>query len=424
MVSSVALRDEDQIQIRFASEITTAARRIEDAWCNAQYHDDAFSDIAQQVLLEERLHERYSARDVIREGLTGAITVPQIDLPASFGQPPVTFFRNSRFYIAVLFWVDADTSIHEHSFSGAFSVLSGSSLHVQYEFKPKTLVNSRLSVGEIVKKHAKILERGDVEAIISGRQGAHALFHLKRPSATLLVRTHRDSRAQPQMTYHWPCYAIDPFFEDDIIYRKCQLLSLVRQTDAEHFQKTASELLLSLDLESAIRVLLYLRRFNLSLRQALDLASSAAGRQGSLGEGLTGFVEDGYRISRLASLHQRVFDCDRRLLLAFIMNRLSVTDIFALVKARYLDSEPADLVANWTASLLAEVGGLTESPLLHRAIRLLLTGNNLPEVTRQFALEFELRSGGERDAADELLRRLADSPVLSSLFGNLVCSSD
>jgi hypothetical protein len=34
--------------------------------------------------------------------------------------------------IEALFWVDGTTSIHQHSFSGAFQVLAGKSIHSRY----------------------------------------------------------------------------------------------------------------------------------------------------------------------------------------------------------------------------------------------------------------------------------------------------
>jgi hypothetical protein len=402
----------------FTRAIGDVARRIEDAWHRVHYDDDSFADIAQRILTEERLHERYDAYDVVREGIAAPLVFPQVDAQAKFGQPPITFFRNARFYISVLFWVDSSTSIHEHGFSGAFCVLGGESLQVGYGYTPSIRVNSRLSVGKLERKSACVLERGDVQRIIAGPQGAHALFHLERPSATLIVRTRMDARAQPQLTYHWPCYAIDPFFDDDAIGRKCQLLALVHETNKDSFQPIATELLASLDLESTVRVLLYLRQLNLGMPQAFELASVAAQKHGELGEGLVQLVEAGHRESQLISLRRRVVDRERRLLLAFLLNRLSPGEVKALVARKYRDDEPADLVATWIASLLEAGGGMASSPLIRRAIRLLLTGQGLQAVNRWLASEFDIIADDDRSAAAALVRTLSDSPLLASLLAS------
>jgi hypothetical protein len=408
--------DETQTKWSFTAAIVDLANRIEARWQRVQYDDDAFADIAQRALTEQRLHERYDTGDVLREAITGRLLVPQVDIQATFGQPPITYFRNSRFHVAMLFWLDSTTSIHEHSFSGAFSVFGGSSLHVRYGFTPRKRVNSRLAVGDIVRKGADILKHGAVQKIVAGSQGAHALFHLERPSATLIVRTFTDGRAHPQFSYHWPCYAIDPFFEDHAIGRKCQLLRLLHQSDEDSFRNLATELLASLEFESAVRVLLFFRQLNLSLPLALELASTAADRHRELGEGLVQLVEAGYREDALMRLRRRVLDPERRLLLAFLLNKLSAIEVNALVASKYAGSDPVDLVSAWIASLLTDLGGMDGSPVVIRAIHLLLDSDNLSAASQRLSAELDIAAGAERDGVLALMRILSDSPLLSSLF--------
>jgi hypothetical protein len=408
--------DETPARGRFATAIEDLASRIEREWQRLNYDDDAFPELARRVLTEERMHERYSTRDVLREAVTAPLAFPQIDLQSKFGQPPVVYFRNARFYVAVLFWVDSTTSVHEHGFSGAFSVLGGSSLHASYRFTRRKAVNSRLSLGEIVRTGARILERGAVEEIVGGPRGAHALFHLERPSATLIVRTHSDPRARPQLAYHWPCYAIDPFFEDEAIGRKCQLLRLVHETDRDSLKGLAAGLLASLDIESAVRVLLFLRQLNLSVETGLELASVVARRHPELGEGLAQMVEEGHRQDRLVGLRQRVFDPERRLLLAFLLNRLSASEVNALVARKHPGGDPAELVAGWIVSLLRDAGGMQGSPQVGRAIRLLLATEDPGVASQRFAAELDAATDADREAAAALMRVLSDSPLLSTLL--------
>jgi hypothetical protein len=44
-------------------------------------------------------------------------------------------YAGRRFYVEVVFWAEGTTAIHQHSFSGAFQVLVGSSIHTLYGFE-------------------------------------------------------------------------------------------------------------------------------------------------------------------------------------------------------------------------------------------------------------------------------------------------
>jgi len=81
--------------------------------------------------------------------VVGFNLVPQKNLDATFGQPPITLFHHDRFYIEALFWLSSTTSIHQHAFAGAFSVLAGSSVQARYRFEPRTGVERRLRFGHV-----------------------------------------------------------------------------------------------------------------------------------------------------------------------------------------------------------------------------------------------------------------------------------
>ena len=116
----------------------------------------------------------------------------------AFSNLPPIVYRCEEFYIELLIWMDATTAIHQHAFSGAFRVLVGSSFHSVYEFNEHEQINSQLLLGDVRLKMAEILRTGDVRLIHSGRSGlAHALFHLDRPSVTVVVRNHGEPWALP-----------------------------------------------------------------------------------------------------------------------------------------------------------------------------------------------------------------------------------
>ena len=393
------------------------ASEIEQEWCRTAYREEAFSEICEQVLTRTAIHRLFNLDDLLRQCMASELLTPQIDPSAQFGQPPVTLFRSERFYVALLFWDDSTTSIHEHGFSGAFCVLSGSSLHVNYGFEPTLRVNDRLLIGKILRGAASVLQRGAVRKIAGGGAGAHALFHLDRPSATLVVRTYAEPRAQPQLTYHWPCYAIDPFYENHSLARKCQLLHLIYRTNQDLFCSLASELLESVDFESAMRILLDLTQSDVDIALASKLALIGSRAHPVLGAGLPELVEARGRERQLLVLRRRTADPDSRLLLAFLLNRLSRDDIRALLAGKFPLSEPADLVAAWLTSLLEGWEKGAGSPLVRQAIRLLFDGKSVAEASRRLVTNHgRIAAAAELDAAEALLGCLAEAPLLKTIL--------
>ena len=67
----------------------------------------------------------------------------------AFGDLPMVAYRGSQFSVTLLVWTSGSTSIHTHGFSGAFRVLSGSSIHSRYDFSSRERFSSRLQVGDV-----------------------------------------------------------------------------------------------------------------------------------------------------------------------------------------------------------------------------------------------------------------------------------
>jgi hypothetical protein len=170
-----------------------------------------------------------------------ATTRPEVfprqgDLPATFGDPPITVWHRDDFRIDVNVWATSTTAIHQHGFAGAFQVLHGSSLHSRYTFVERRRVSEHLRVGELSLRRMEVLRVGDVAEIAPGPAFVHALFHLDHPSATVVVRTHGDVAFQPQLNHDPPGVAYDTSLNtifDELDHRRLQLLSLVGSIDVD-----------------------------------------------------------------------------------------------------------------------------------------------------------------------------------------------
>ena len=108
---------------------------VERLWRAQNFDERAFPYIATTVLADSDPARHVTYTEVIDELLFKNNAPPQ-SADLSFGQPPITIYSHPRFYIEVLCWMDATTSIHQHAFSGAFHVMAGSSMHTRYTFSP------------------------------------------------------------------------------------------------------------------------------------------------------------------------------------------------------------------------------------------------------------------------------------------------
>ncbi len=159
----------------------------------------------------------------------------------NFGQPPIQAFQCPNFFIEVLFWMDATTAIHQHRFSGAFHVLDGSSIHTEYAFEQKRRYNDRLLVGDLAVKSVEYLEKGSVRPIRNGNGTIHALFHLDRPSISVVVRTGSSPLAGPQYSYVHPGIAYDPFYSNQSLFLRTRTIEVLRRSEHAEWKQVATQ---------------------------------------------------------------------------------------------------------------------------------------------------------------------------------------
>src|ERR1019366_9823901 len=98
------------------------------------------------------------------------------------------------------------------------------------------------------------LTRGDVRPILPGSGLVHALFHLDRPSVSVVVRTPSDALAGPQYSYSRAGLAFDPFAKSDALTRKLETLDLLRTLARPEFETLARASLENADAFQAFRI--------------------------------------------------------------------------------------------------------------------------------------------------------------------------
>jgi len=351
---------------------------VESLWRERNYSEAEFPEIAVKALAEIDLAKRgVTPWEIIVWLHTESQLLRQQDVDAKFGNPPITLFCGSRFYVDIYFWLDGTTDIHQHGFAGAFQVLAGSSIHSRYSFQQERAINEYFLLGRVILDDVELLGEGDIRRIIPGRDHIHSLFHLDRPSCTITVRTFTVSSRQPQYSYRKPYFAIDPFFKEQSLVKKLQSVAMLlnlQQTDHDEligdlvsmsdFQttflilQTAFKMLGSNQMESFFQLSTSRDRFDKLLKRARQ-------KHGHLIDYVLTVLAEESRQEDIVRRRQFITSNEHRFFLALLLNISSRQKIFELVKARFPENNPLDKVLDWVMELsTTKVWGSTETNVL------------------------------------------------------------
>ncbi len=382
---------------------------IEQRWRERNYDLTVWPELAVDALAGSA--DLPHPDEIVRWVFSG-VALPEQDPHANFGQPPIMLFRSRRFYLEALFWTEGTTAVHQHAFSGAFKVLAGSSIETRFDFDEERVVDGYLKFGRMKVLSTSFLRAGHVRPIYSGSRLIHSLFHLERPSVTLVLRTFRDSHAWPQFDYAKPGIAHDPFFPDVARDKTIQLVSMLQTVGHSELESFVGELLARADLHTAYRVLR-----ELAHHPNRDLVDRLVMRVGD--EDFRGRFAEVMRESRrehyIRSRRPLVRDPVLRFFLGVLMNAHRWSDVHNLLQSRDSSVEPAAQVALWlrqlsTITARLQAGGVSWEPSLL----------GLPEFSdeseKDLASVLRGRSEGATAANLDFLRRLKDLPALECLF--------
>lgn len=395
---------------------------IEKRWRRENYSEQQFPQIAADALGEADLPSRIDPWDIIRWVHNSPTLPDQKDPEGNFGDPPITLFAGARFFIDVYFWLDGTTAIHQHSFTGAFQVLLGSSIHSHYSFREDRVLSEQFSVGELSLEEVRLLKLGDVKMIRPGRQYIHSLFHLDRPSATITVRTDFTPSAAPQYNYLKPYFATNPFFRNVAMSKKLQTVGLLLGMKHKDADSMISDLICSSDFHTAFNVLLQATALRNSQMDGLFGLSTGKDRfdaivakartvHGELIDKMLEVLEEQERQQDIILRRGSITGEEHRFFLALLLNVPNREKILELVKQRFTEADPIEKILDWVEELsTTRVLGSKEPNALgiegfgHEHVFLLenqLRGTSLEETKKiiaengtGFAVGFEDRIGG------------------------------
>jgi hypothetical protein len=344
-------------------DFTKLGDRLEAEWRAADYDENVFPSLAAEGLRAACLPQKYTAWQVLEWTLEQTELPKQRDLPGRFGEPPITIYSAPRFHIDVYFWFHGTTSTHQHSFCGAFQVMHGSSIHSWYEFDLKERVNSFCEIGEMRLRTCDLLNVGDVQQIMPGRQYVHGLFHLDQPSVSIVVRTDKSPLFLPQFDYHKPGLAVDPFFEQDATIKKLQTIPALLRAERPDADELITKLLDASDFHSAYLFLsaIHNQLSSNSVEQMFGGGESRRRFEALLSAAENSHPTRGDILRRVFAHHERLQDLVRRrsfvdnpehrFFFALLLNVDGRERILSLIRERYPDTDPIEKILDWTYDL-------------------------------------------------------------------------
>lgn len=324
-----------------AAVFQSLGERIEAAYRATGYDEAALPQLAVAALTEQPPCEALAVDDVLCWALSAAELPRQADVEGRFGQPAIQVFSTPRWYIEVLHWFDGTTTIHQHSFAGAFHVLAGSSIHARYEFAQQRRYAAHLRVGTLEQREVELLERGATRSILPGSGLIHSLFHLDRPSLTVVVRTTHVADAFPQLSYLPPGIAHDPFHVDELLARKRQCIDALVRLEHPQLDARLATLLGDADPPAATALLLHALG-RVTIDQLPHACARACEVHGELATLTIAAALEQRRQDALVGLRARLRGADHRFLLALLLHFDHGAPILEFMRRRWPERDPAD----------------------------------------------------------------------------------
>jgi hypothetical protein len=285
----------------------------------------------------------------------------------------------------------------------------------------------------------ELLERGDVRQILPGKQYLHSLFHLDRPSATIVVRTRQSPVGLPQYNYLKPYFAVDPFFREAAMVKKVQSAGLLISMRHPQADELIGEALSCSDFQTAFSILdlAFASLTNNQLEMAFGLSTGrerfdalleiARRRHGEIVDLILPVFEEVRRQQNLIQRRGQITSNEHRFFLALLLNVPDRVKVLELVRQRFGEQDPVNTITGWVEELAnTKMVGSNEPNVLGIdrfdddylfVFQSLLEGLTLEQIKISFAEEFsEEEALPSAEKLEELYNSIRNSILFKPLF--------
>jgi hypothetical protein len=355
----------DEPQVDVSAYFSTLGRAVSQAWSAVGRRDGALPDVAERILAEVDVPSGLNALSILEWAAAAVDLPPQSRRSDPFGQPPLVLHHEEDFFIQALTWMEGTTAIHDHCFCGAFMVLQGTSLHVAHSFDlADRLAEDHLVVGELVPVQPEVLRPLDIRRIEPGEHFIHALFHLERPTVTVVVRNGSCDLPYPQYTYLRPGLGWHSLWEDRSWSKRLQSIHALVVLDPAAGLQTIRELIAGrATIWEAFLLVEYWSSNHWWDDIAVNLADRLVTRAGALNGVLPSALKQEIRVRKILIRRGMLHTLHHRVLLALLANLPDASSITTILQQLFPGQVPGALLLEWVEELSAPdlrgISGLT-----------------------------------------------------------------
>ena len=328
---------------------------VRERWSMVGRDECQFPAIAAQVLRDTKPG---GSVDEILSGLLNVEgTLSTHQLPTQFGDFQYTLYKAPGFYIEMLLWSHGTTTIHDHGFSGAFYVFTGSSISSRYRYHQDVRVNSAFAVGSLQWENSSFLKQGDVQEIQAGTKLVHSVFHITEPTITIVIRTVQDLEALPQRNYVGHAIAVSIDVDSSFAKQIEVIKACVQHLPIEKASAILAELVPRMSGEE-----LYWTCSLLDSESPLQANFTRSVHEHPLGKRILAAVQYEKELGEVASLRAMTSDARVRLFLALLLNVPDLRSMKHLVAQTGVS--PGEWIASCFRSMIAEGWKIDHGALL------------------------------------------------------------
>lgn len=317
--------------------------RIEEAWARAGRDEEAFPEIAAQLVEGRHPRDHVDLDAFVARALDRGIPLaPQFARAGVFGQPGITAFAGTGFVIEVYFWSSSSSAIHNHPFCGLFTLLRGFSLHVRYRFELESELGSSVRIGRVsVDGIEQLAPPAHVLFSLRRHPLIHSLVHVPNPSVSLVIRT---TRAEDYWRYLPPTLAVRIGADPPELERRMMLLDFLRRSDDPSWERQFAAFV-GHDSRLAVAALSRLHADTGGLdafARGLELARE---HHGDLIDRVAVAIARAHRRHRNGALRDQIADPEHRYVATVLSHADGRSRVFALLRDRYGEDAKARLIA-------------------------------------------------------------------------------
>jgi hypothetical protein len=392
--------------------IETLASEIDAAWARVGYAEDDFCELAAECL-SKPFSSDFSFSNLARRICEGMELPEQRRSDEGFGQPSLTLHHGERFLIEALCWHSGTPAIHQHSFSGAFRIVTGQSVHTRYSFTPHCHLD-RITLGELRLESIELLDDSTTVLIPQGSALIHSAFHLDSPSMTLVVRTHQT--ADPELTYLPPGIAYDSAARTPGLIKRIQMLDTLNETSHESYLECVHAAITHADVSDGMNIVMRQGSHRVDDRTFLRFLDHLGSLHGSGIDPLLSALVEERRRSSIVRRRAMVVDRDTRFFLAILLSFSARSDLLHAMAQRYGDEDAArDRTAAGVSSLIG--GDDDRRFVIATAARAMLEDVPAPTFPRWVAALWDRTLTVDEEAKlERLYQQLSAHPFLTPLL--------